>query len=144
MRRALNLYHLVNILHMVFYAYLMLRLLNIGNVRALVEDNTRIILIVYFVVFVGLSFLAKKWGNGLENPMKTVSMARLLHFISIAVFVLAVILFFNLGRGYVYLVLLSFPIDMVAFVFAYRGSRLPEKHDDELLDDFSSGQEHDL
>ncbi|MBI3133914.1 MAG: hypothetical protein HYZ14_04485 [Bacteroidetes bacterium] len=140
MRRALNIYHLVNLLHILFYAYLMVRVLNIGNIRGLVEGNSRLILIGYFIVFIALTYYARKVGNGLENPMRTVPLARILHFISLAVFVLAFVLFSQLGRGYIYLMLLSFPIDSIAFIIAYRNSQPQEKDADNLLDDFSDSE----
>lgn len=136
MKRALQVYHIVNLLHIFFYGYILIRALNIANARAIIQGNSLYILIAYLVIIIGLSRYAKKIGNGLENPMKTVNTARMLHFISIVIFVLAFILFQRYDKNFILLVFLSFPIDVVAFIFAYRGSTIREQRTD-LLDDFS-------
>ena len=85
---------------------------------------------------------AKSIGKGFENPMKTVRTARILHFISIAVFVLAFILFRRFNENFIFLILLSFPIDIIAFIIAYRNSVIPEKRSD-VIDDFSEDSGED-
>ena len=140
MRKALRIYHLINILHIIFYAYILVRALNVGNARAIIQNNSLYILLVYVAVVIGLNFYAKKIGNGFENPMKTVKAARILHFVSIVIFVLAFILFQRYDQRYILLILLSFPIDIIAFIIAYRSSIIPEERHD-LIDHFLEDDE---
>lgn len=142
MKRALQIYHVVNLLHILFYAYILIRVLNIGNARDIIRGNSLYILIAYILVIVGLGMYAKSIGKGFENPMKTVRTARILHFISIAVFVLAFILFRRFNENFIFLILLSFPIDIIAFIIAYRNSVIPEKRSD-VIDDFSEDSGED-
>lgn len=136
MRRALYIYHFLNLLHIAFYAYIMVRALNIANARAIIQGNSIYILIGYVVVYLGLSMYAKNIGKGLENPMRTVKWARILHFLSLAIFVAAFVLFQRYDQKYIYLMLVSFPVDVFAFILAYRNSQLINRPND-LLDDFS-------
>jgi len=143
MRKALQIYHVINVLHIVFYAYILIRAMNVGNARAIIQDNSLYILLVYVAVVIGLNFYAKKIGNGFENPMKTVRTARILHFVSIVIFVLAFILFQRYDQRYILLILLSFPIDIVAFIFAYKNSIIPEERQD-VIDHFLDDNEDKL
>src|SRR5688572_11559795 len=140
MKKALLIYHIVNLMHMLFYVYIMIRGLNIGNLRGVLEGNSRLLLIGYIVLIIALSYYAKKIGNGLENPMRTVKNARILHFVSLAVFVVAFVVILRGGENFIYLMLLSFPIDFFAFIIAYRHSQIVEKPKD-LLDDLSDNKE---
>ena len=108
MRKALTVYHILNVLHVVFYGYIMIRALNIGNARALIQGNSRIILIIYALTFIGLSYLAKKLGDGMDNPIRTVKWARILHYSSLAIFVLSFLLYYKYNPSFIYLMILSY------------------------------------
>ena len=112
----------------------MFRALNIGNARALIQGNSKIILVAYAGVYIGLSYLAKKLGDGLDNPIRTVKWARILHFTSLAIFVCAFLLYYKYNPSFIYLMILSFPVDVIAIILAYNATTTIEKRDD-LLDD---------
>jgi len=70
-KRALFIFHAVNIFHILFYGYLMLMFFNTSNLRSIVAGNNKIILILYLALVLGLNFYAKHIG-GIQNPMRTV------------------------------------------------------------------------
>lgn len=112
----------------------MIRALNIGNARALIQGNSKVILIVYAVVYIVLSYLAKKIGDGLDNPMRTVKWARILHFSSLGIFVTSFLLYYKYHPSFIYLIIVSFPVDIIAIILAHKATAVIEKRDD-LLDD---------
>ena len=137
MKKALNIYHLINFLHVIFYTYIAAQVLNVGNVHALLVGYYRYILIGYIIFILALRFLARRLGEGLINPMHTVSWAKHLNFAGIAALVLGVIMSNQIDPGYIFLVPISVPLSAVAFVLAYRGSPEIKEEDNTVLDEIS-------
>lgn len=135
-RRALNIYHIINASHLLFYLYMAIQVLNIGNLRSLMQGNLRMLLFVYIGIIIVLGFYAKSIDKTVKNPISTVTYARYLHFIAIAVFVLGAIGSVNIRHDMIYLVFLSFPLDLLAFILAFKGTQDERKVQEDLLDDF--------
>lgn len=135
-KRALNIYHIVNVLHLLFYAYMAIQILNIANLRAMFIGNSKSILIAYISIAIILSLYAKNIGKGIKNPIHTVLYAKYLHHSAIAIFVVGVVGSMNLNPKILYLVFLSFPLDLAAFILAVRSTIIKPESSDDLLDNF--------
>jgi hypothetical protein len=134
MKRALQIYHIVNLMHIVFYVYIVVRTLNIGNARALIQGNALYIFIAYALALILLNRYAKKLGDGFENPMKTLQWPRILHACSIAVFVLTFIFLLREGNLFLFGMCTSFILDTLAFILCVRNAVAKESRTD-VLDD---------
>jgi hypothetical protein len=121
-------------MHIVFYVYIVVRTLNIGNARALIQGNSLYIFIAYMLAFILLGQYAKKIGEGLENPMKTLLWPRILHACSIAVFVLTFIFLLREGNLFLFGMGVSFILDTLAFILCVRNAVAKESSTD-VLDD---------
>jgi hypothetical protein len=136
MRAALILYHLINILHLVFYALIFLSLVDLFNLGNLMTDYVYYLIGIYFVLYFGLNFLARQLGNGFANPITQLKWANWLHAGSVIVFALSFYLYYRSSHNYAYLMLISFPMDIFAVVMAYRAHPMTPRRSD-MLDDFS-------
>lgn len=134
MRKALVTYHIVNILHLVFYALIFFSLIDAFNTGNLMKDFVYYLIGAYVLLYFGLNFYARRVGNGMANPIITVKLANWLHAGSIVVFALSFYLYYKSGSDYVYLMLISFPMDIFAVVLAYRSHPI-EKTETDMLDD---------
>ena len=140
MRAALILYHLINILHLVFYALIFLSLVDLFNMGRLMTDYVYYLIGIYFVLYFGINYAARTVGKGFANPITQVKWANWLHALSVAVFALAFFMYYRSSHNYAYLMLISFPMDIFAVVMAYRAYPLVRRTA-ETLDDFSIKKE---
>ena len=137
MRAALIIYHLINALHLLFYALIFLSLIHAFDLGRLMRDYAFYLIIIYVILYFGLNYLARFLGKGFTNPITQVKLANWLHAFSIAVFALAFFLYYRSSHNYAYLMLISFPMDIFAVVLAYRAHPMVTRRKD-LLDDFST------
>lgn len=133
MKKALITYHIVNILHLIFYALIFLSLINAFGSGNLMKDFVYYLIAVYVLLYFGLNYYARRVGDGMANPIVTVKLANWLHAGSIVVFAISFFLYYRSGYDYVYLMLVSFPMDIFAVVLAYRAHPV-EKRDNDMLD----------
>jgi len=136
MRAALVVYHLINALHLVFYALIFLSLIDAFDLGNLMHTYALYLIAIYVILYFGLNYLARFLGKGFVNPIVRVKLANWLHALSIAVFALSFFLYYRFSHNYVYLMLISFPMDIFAVVLAYRAYPIIARRK-ELLDDFA-------
>jgi hypothetical protein len=134
MKSALITYHIVNILHLLFYAAIFLSLINAFGSANLMKDFVYYLIGTYVVLYFGLNFFARRVGDGMANPIVSVKLANWLHAGSIVVFALSFYLYYRVSHDYVYLMLVSFPMDIFAVVLAYRAYPI-EKRESDMLDE---------
>lgn len=134
MRQALITYHIVNILHLIFYAIIFLSLIDAFNSGNLMKDFVYYLIGSYVVLYFGLNFYARRVGHGIANPIVTVKLANWLHAGSIVVFALSFYLYYRSSYDYVYLMLVSFPMDFFAVVIAWRAHPIVQQKKDTLDD----------
>lgn len=89
---------------------------------------------IYVILYFGLNFFARRVSDGMANPIVSVKLANWLHAGSIVVFALSFYLFYRVSHDYVYLMLVSFPMDIFAVVLAYRAYPI-EKRESDMLDE---------
>lgn len=134
MKKAVILYHVVNLLHLLMYAAIFLGLINLFGLGFIVTNYIKEILITYIIVYLLLNFLARNLGKGMMNPIVTNKLANWLHAGSIIIFAASFYLFHNNGPQYIYLMLASFPMDIFAVVLAFREISLKEKKSQSIDD----------
>lgn len=134
MKSALITYHIVNILHLLFYAAIFFSLINAFGSANLMKDFVYYLIGTYVVLYFGLNFFARRVGDGMANPIVSVKLANWLHAGSIVVFALSFYLYYRVSHDYVYLMLVSFPMDIFAVVLAYRAYPI-EKRESDMLDE---------
>ncbi len=120
MRSALITYHLVNIIHVLFYAVIFLALIDAFALGWIMQLYVYHLLAAYFILYLSLNFFARSKSNNQPNPITRIPLANWLHAGSIAVFALSFYLYFRVDQNYVYIMLVSFPMDIFAVVIAYR------------------------
>lgn len=135
MNKAVRVYHIINVLHLIFYAYLTVQVFNLGDIRSMVFGYYRLILFGYLLLILVLTIYARTLDKTAKNPIHTHSIARYLHFGAIAVFVIGFLLSVKQNPQFVYLILLSFPLDLVAFILVIRNFTDDEDKND-VIDDF--------
>ena len=136
MKKALNIYHLINFLHVLFYTYLVAQIFNIADIRILITGHYQIILIAYLVTVLVLGIYAKSISKGLKNPIQTVKLAKYLNIGGIAFLVLGFVLMRQIDHSFVYLIMISVPMSAFAFVFAYKGAPKIKEENNSILDEF--------
>lgn len=134
MKSALITYHIVNILHLLFYAAIFLSLINAFGSANLMKDFVYYLIGTYVILYFGLNFFARRVSDGMANPIVSVKLANWLHAGSIVVFALSFYLYYRVSHDYVYLMLVSFPMDIFAVVLAYRAHPI-EKGESDMLDE---------
>lgn len=134
MRQALITYHIVNILHLIFYALIFLSLIDAFNSGNLMKDFVYYLIGAYVLLYFGLNFYARRAGKGMANPIVSVKLANWLHAGSIVVFALSFYLYYRNSYDYVYLMLVSFPMDVFAVVIAWRAHPIVQQKKDTLDD----------
>lgn len=120
MRTALIIYHVINLMHLIFYAYIFLQVQNYFYANFLRNDYIRIALFVYLGLVVLLRMIARYFGKGMSNPINEVKPAMYLHVGSIVLFVLSVILAARGKHEFIYLMIITLFMDVFAIVLAYR------------------------
>ncbi len=134
MDKALRIYLLVNCLSLLFLVCFMVWVLNYQDVKGIVGGYFYVILISYVIGINGLSAFAKKVGNGLLNPVRTVDKAKQIGYARMAVFLGGIFCSIYINRSFIYLALLAIPLDVIKIYIAH--SAVGEKEESELLDDF--------
>jgi hypothetical protein len=119
-RTALITYHLVNLIHVLFYAVIFMALIDAFGLGWIMQRYVYHLLAIYFILYLSLNFFARSKSNNQPNPITRIALANWLHAGSIAVFALSFYLYFRVDPNYVYIMLVSFPMDIFAVVIAYR------------------------
>lgn len=107
-------------IHVLFYAVIFLALIDAFGLGWIMQHYVYHLLGVYFVLYLGMNILARSRSNNQPNPITRIALANWLHAGSIAVFALSFFLYFRVEPNYVYIMLVSFPMDIFAVVIAYR------------------------
>ena len=133
-KRSLILYHLVNVLHLVFYTLIFLGLLEIIDFSSYGMRFVYYLVVGYGIIYLVLNYFARNAGGGLANPISRKPLTNWLHAGSIVVFALSFYLYLKVDPVYVYLMAFSFPMDIFAVVLAYRNFPIPSKVGRDTLD----------
>ena len=113
------------------------QLLNLFGLRGLLNENLIFIMITYIVFVFIAGIVAKAIGDGLRNPIHQIRNASYLHFASVSVFFVGFFGSINFSYNMKYLIVLSLPLGIVAFILSFRESNNLSENlasDEDILD----------
>ncbi len=137
MRAAKTLFNIINLMHIAFYAYMSVIVLNFAEYHETLRSKLIQTLIIYVTAVVILTIIARVMGKGLKNPIHQHQYASYLHFASVVVFLVGFLGARNYNPDFKYLVIVSIPLAIVAFILSLKNDDSNSGIDKEnLIDDF--------
>lgn len=104
------------------------------DMRSLMDEYVYYLIGSYVLLYFGLNYFARNAGNGMANPITKIPLANWLHAGSVVIFALSFFLYHKKSHDYVYLILISFPMDIFAAILAMRAFPVQRRKSD-LIDE---------
>jgi hypothetical protein len=134
MGKALRIYLLVNCLSLLFLIGFLIWVFNYLELKLVIGSYFYVIFLIYFIGINGLNAYAKKIGNGLINPVRTVDKAKYIGYARMVVFLGGIMCGLYIDQKYTYIALAAIPLDIIRIYIAHNA--VSEVEETELLDDF--------